>query len=49
MKANLKKQILFVKHPLYVLIYEKQITFALKGSVLIQEQTKMRKEKGETT
>lgn len=40
---------LFVKTPLYVLIYEEQITFALKESGLIQERRKKRKEKGETT
>ena len=40
---------LFVKSPLYVLIYEEQITFALKESGLIQEQRKKRKEKGEIT
>ncbi|GAA6398206.1 hypothetical protein K010075C41_05560 [Sellimonas intestinalis] len=36
---------LFVKHPLYVLIYEEQITFALKESGLIQEQRKNEKGK----
>ena len=40
---------LFVKTHLYVLIYEEQITFALKESGLIQEQRKKRKEKGEIT
>lgn len=36
---------LFVKIPLYVLIYEEQITFALKESGLIQEQRKNEKRK----
>ena len=40
-----KIHFLFVKSPLYVLIYEEQITFALKESGLIQEQTKNEKGK----
>ena len=35
----------YSKTPLYVLIYEEQITFALKESGLIQEQTKNEKGK----
>lgn len=49
MRTKNKIHFLFVKTPLYVLIYEEQITFALKESGLIQEQRKKRKEKGEIT
>ena len=47
MKFNEIKKIhfLFVKIPLYVLIYEEQIIFALKESGLIQEQRKNEKRK----
>ena len=45
MQKNKKIHFLFVKHPLYVLIYEEQITFALKESGLIQEQRKNEKRK----
>ena len=40
-----KIHFLFVKSPLYVLIYEEQIIFALKESGLIQEQRKNEKRK----
>jgi len=49
MRAKNKIHFLFVKIPLYVLIYEEQIIFALKESDLIQEQRKKRKEKGKIT
>ena len=45
MRTKNKIHFLFVKTPLYVLIYEEQITFALKESGLIQEQTKNEKGK----
>jgi len=45
MRTKNKIHFLFVKTPLYVLIYEEQITFALKESGLIQEQTKNEKRK----
>ena len=51
LSVELKNKIpfLFVKSPIYVLIYEEQIIVALKESGLIQEQRKKRKEKGEIT
>ena len=45
MRTKNKILFLFVKSPLYVLIYEGQITFALKESGLSQEQTKNEKRK----
>ena len=45
MRTKNKIHFLFVKTPLYVLIYEEQITFTLKESGLIQEQTKNEKRK----
>ena len=49
MRTKNKIPFLFVKSPIYVLIYEEQIIVALKESGLIQEQRKKRKEKGEIT
>ena len=46
MREKNKIHFLFVKTPLYVLIYEEQITFVLKESGLIQEQRKTKREKG---
>ena len=45
MREKIKFDFLFLKHPLYVLIYEEQIIFALKESGLIQRTNKKRKEK----
>ena len=45
MREKNKIHFLFVKSPLYVLIYEEQIIFALKESGLIQEQRKNEKGK----
>ena len=45
MREKNKIHFLFVKNPLYVLIYKEQITFTLKESGLIQEQRKNEKRK----